>query len=367
MHTAPAPLRLGIVGRGWRADFYHRVAAALPERFAVVGVATRTAEGRATETARWGVPVVETPTALVDRHRPDLVVTSVPWAANPSVVTELVHTGTPVLAETPPAPDRDGLRALWAGVGASGLVQVAEQHTRLPSIAARLALVADGTLGQVTSAQLSWTHGYHATAVLRALLGIGVAEPAVVRAVQVTGPLVEGPDRGGWPDRERVGAAVETHATIEAGGRLGVYDFTDGQWFNPVRTRRVVVRGSHGEVVDEHVTRLADVRTPVRAPLVRRQAGLDGNLEGWDLDTVTYEGRVLWRNPYAGARLAEEEVAVAALLDGCAAWLRDDRRGPGPYPLAEACQDHLLSLAIDEAAATGEAVRTGTEPWALPG
>lgn len=124
------------------------------------------------------------------------------------------------------------------------------------------------------------------------------------------------------------------------------------------------MRGSHGEIVDEVVTRLADHRTPVRAPLVRRQAGLDGNLEGWDLDTISYEGRVLWRNPCAGARLAEEEVALAALLDRCAAWLRGGRRDPGPYPLAEACQDHLLSLAIDEAAATGSPVSTGTEAWA---
>jgi len=329
----------------------------------VVGLAARTAQGRAEESARWGVPAVGTPAELVGRHVPDLVITSVPWAANPEVVAELVAHGTPVLAETPPAPDLGGLRALWREVGGSGLVQVAEQHTRLPSIAARLALVAGGALGQVASAQLSWTHGYHATAVLRAFLGGGPAE-AVVRAVRVPNALVEGPDRGGWPDAERLVDAAETHATIELGGRLGVYDFTDGQWFTPIRARRIVVRGSHGELVDEQVTRLLDHRTPVTAPLVRRQAGLDGNLEGWDLDTISWEGRVLWRNPYAGARLPEEEVAVAALLDDCGAWLREGRGRPGPYPLAEACQDHLLSLAIDEAASSGGPVRTGTEPWA---
>ena len=42
------------------------------------------------------------------------------------------------------------------------------------------------------------------------------------------------------------------------------------------------------------------------------------------------------------------------------------RRGEAdpPYPLAEGCQDQLLSLAIGEAAATGLPVTTRREPWA---
>ena len=37
--------------------------------------------------------------------------------------------------------DVDGLRALWSAVGASGLVQVAEQYLMMPAHAARAALV----------------------------------------------------------------------------------------------------------------------------------------------------------------------------------------------------------------------------------
>lgn len=57
----------------------------------------------------------------------------------------------------------------------------------------------------------------------------------------------------------------------------------------------------------------------------------------------------------------DEEIAIATLLTATAAWARDS--GPAPYPLAEACQDHLLSLAIDEASAGGQTVVTETEPW----
>jgi predicted dehydrogenase len=79
----------------------------------------------------------------------------------------------PVLAETPPAPDLDGLRGLWSAVGASGLVQVAEQYLMMPSHAARAALVATGVIGTPTQVQVSSTQQYHAIALIRGLLGAG--------------------------------------------------------------------------------------------------------------------------------------------------------------------------------------------------
>ena len=50
------------------------------------------------------------------------------------------------------------------------------------------------------------------------------------------------------------------------------------------------------------------------------------------------------------------------MLARTATWVRGD--GPPPYPLAEACEDQLIALAIDEAVASGGDVRTGREAWA---
>src|SRR4051812_20087664 len=169
-----APIRFGVVGSGWRAEFFVRMARLMPERFQCVGVVTRTADRGAQVEQSWGVPTVRTIEELVTAvgptaDRPELVVVSVPWPVTPEATRELVELGIPVLAETPPAPDADGLRALWADVGSSGLVQVAEHSPSMPAHAARIAAVDAGTIGTPTSVQISSTHLYHAVGLIRRL------------------------------------------------------------------------------------------------------------------------------------------------------------------------------------------------------
>ena len=298
---------------------------------------------------------------LLAAEAPDFVIPSVPWAVTPEVTREAVALGARVLAETPPAPDLPGLRALWADVGDSGLVQVAEQYLLMPGHAARLAVVKQGIVGEPTSVQVSSTHLYHAVSMIRGLLGVGF-EPVAVSARSFTAPLADPLTPDGWTGDSTPKDVATTLATLDFGGRTGLYDFTDNQWWNPLRTRRIVVRGSLGELVDDHVVRLVDPTTPVESQLVRRQTGIDLNLEGFDLDHISFDGRVVYRNPFQGARLSEDDVGVASLLERTGAWARGE--GPEPYPLAEGLQDHLISLAIEESLATGRDVTTTTEAWA---
>lgn len=349
----------GIVGRGWRADFYLRLARQLS--FNVAGVVTRSAEhGREIEST-WNVPTYRHVPSLLAAQQPKFVVTSVAKVANASVIEELVSHRIPVLAETPPAPTLDGLRDLWSRVGGSGLVQVAEQYPFQPMHAARQELVRRGLIGRVTGVDVSSTHDYHAVSLLRGLLGAGFA-PAVVQARRFTSEIQRGPDRTGWPSADDLVETQQTIATLDFGsGRTGLYDFTYNQWWHPLRAHRHVVRGTNGEIVDDSLVRMADARTPVRSQIERRQTGIGSNLEGFALDVLTFEGQVCWRNPYFPVPMSDEEIAIARCLDLMSAWVNDD--GPAPYPLADACQDQLISLAIAESLETGQLVTTTTEPW----
>ncbi|MER7245541.1 Gfo/Idh/MocA family oxidoreductase [Kribbella sp. NPDC000426] len=352
--------RYAIVGNGWRSSVFLRMAYLMPERFQVTGVVTRRAEAGVQLETDWGVPTYRTLDEALSA-KPDFVVLSVPWPVTPELIRQLVAAGVPTLAETPPAPDLAGMRSLWADVGGSGLVQVAEQYALMPLHAARLQLVRDGLIGTPTSVQVSSTHLYHVVSLIRQFLGAGF-EPATVRSQTFDGPLVDPITPAGWTNDTEPKTAQTILSTLDFGAAgMGLYDFTDNQWWNPLRPDRLTVRGSHGEIHDDTVVRMLDPTTPVTSRLERVSTGVGMNYEGLDLTHLTFEGRVVFRNPYRGVSLSDDDIAVATLLEKTGDWVRGD--GPPPYPLAEACQDHLIGLAIGASAERGESVATTREAW----
>jgi predicted dehydrogenase len=359
----PASLTsFAIVGSGWRSSVFLRLGYLLPERFRVTGVMTHRAESAQAVERDWGLSTHRSLDELLAHGRPDFVVVSVPWPVTPVMIRDLVSRGVSVLAETPPAPDLDGMRSLWADVGASGLVQVAEQYALMPLHAARLTAVREGVIGLPTSIHISSTHLYHVAAMMRAFLGVGL-DPARVSSQTFTAPLVNPITPAGWTHDTSLKQARTIISTVDFGdGRMGLYDFTDNQWWNPVRPDHLMVRGSTGELSDETVVRMADELTPVTSHIERAMTGQGMNYEGLELTHLSLDGRVIFRNRFLGASLMDDDIAVAELLERTGSWARDS--GEAPYPLAEAMHDHHIGLAIEESAGTGAPVELSPEPWA---
>src|SRR3954451_3418070 len=148
-----------LVGAGWRAAAYWQLAARLPD-VRCVGAVVRSPRPLP-------VPAFASLADCLATAGPGFLVTAVPRSVTPAVVAEAVDRGVPVLAETPPAPDRAGLLSLWAAVGDTGLVQVAEQYLLMPSHAARAAVVRSGAIGTPSQVQVSSTQQYHAVSLMR--------------------------------------------------------------------------------------------------------------------------------------------------------------------------------------------------------
>jgi predicted dehydrogenase len=240
------------------------------------------------------------------------------------------------------APARSGASA--PGPPSSGLIQVAEQYLLMPTHAARLAAIRAGVIGTPTQVQVSSTQLHHAVSLMRGMLDAGIG-PVTVRATRHVAPLVSPLSRTGWTDDAVAHPAVTTIAMLSFGpDKSGLYDFTDNQTRNQLRFRRILVRGTHGELQDDAVVRLAGARTIVRTPLVR-----DGG-------EISLDGRVLYRSRFPGLRLNDDEIATATILAATAAWVRGD--GPPPYPLELGAHDHRVGRAITAAADTGRTIAT---------
>ena len=353
-------IKFGIVGAGWRTEFFLRIVQNCPERFGVTGVVVRNPEKAATFAKRWGVPVFATLEAMLEKSAPSFVVSSVPWDVNPGVLVALSERGVPALSETPPAPNLDGMLALWEKIQRlKGRVQVAEQVHLRPHHVAQLAIAASGKLGTISQAQVSVAHGYHGISLMRKFLGI-TFEPARVHATEFKSPLITGAGRGGPPEKEGVKTSTQHFIRFDFGDKLGLMDFTGDQYFAWIRDERLLVRGERGELSGRSVAYLKDFRTPIRFDFVRHTTGIDGDLQGNHLQGIQAGEEWVYRNAFAPASLMDDEIAIATALVKMDEYVRAGREF---YPLAEGMQDHYLNIVAQKSLATGATETASAQPW----
>lgn len=354
-------INFGIVGAGWRTEFYLRIAKACPGRFTVSGLVGRTPAKAAALASRFNVPHYLSVEELVRGSHPLFVVTSLPWDANPGVLKLLASLGVPALSETPPATSVEEMRELCSLAGKGAKIQVAEQYWLQPHHAARLAFARGGKIGRVTQAQVSAAHGYHGISLIRRFLGIGF-ENAKITATVFKSPILQGPGREGAPAREEIVESQQIIAQFDFGDRLGVFDFTDNQYFADIRDPRILIRGERGEIFNDTAVYLKDVRTPVRVSFLRHNAGEQGDLGGHYLKGIQAGEEWVYRNPVAPGELFDDEIAIA----DCLLKMAEHAEGGEPfYSLAEACQDRYLDIMLHESLRENRQVVTGTQEWAM--
>lgn len=120
-------IRFGVVGAGWRARFFLKIARACPDRFEVTGIVTRDRKRAAKWLPPYDVPLFKSLDDLIET-RPQFVVTSVPWGVNPSLLTALANKDMPALSETPPATTLEEMIDLWHLVEYGAKIAVFEQY-----------------------------------------------------------------------------------------------------------------------------------------------------------------------------------------------------------------------------------------------
>lgn len=352
-------INFAVIGIGWRAEFFLRIARALPEQFEVSGVVS-SREGKREEIRnKWGLKAYQSAEELLGNENPDFVVLSISKEAAAAVILKLAEYEIPILAETPPAANLAELSKLNKKLGENYPIEIAEQYHLQPLHQAIFKLIDSGRLGEINYARVSISHGYHAVSLLRKALGIGFKN-AEIEARDFKLPIIKGPDRSGPPEKREIVSKKHEFAFLDFDGKLAFYDFERDQHRSWIRSQEILIRGSKGEIKNSTLKYLKDYQTPIEIDLKRETAGANQNLEGYYLKGITAGENWLYKNPFIPARFSDDEIAAASCLQKMADYLKT---GEDFYSLAEASQDQYFALLIEEAFQKKEKIKSRKQIW----
>ena len=344
-----------IVGSGYRAAFYGRIARTFPKLFRALFLC-RSKEKAEKISQETGIPAVLSKEECLE-FRPDFVIVAVNKDNIASVAEEWISLGFPVALETPAGSREEELLRLYdLKVTHNARITVMEQYHRYPSLMAGLHAITAGKIGVPWSAYLSLAHDYHGASLLRRMLMLGY-EPFTVMGCASRHPVTETDSRygpvldGRTTDRQR-----DTLIFSFSSGKTAVYDFCGVQYHSFIRSRHLTVRGEKGEWSDTQITYVNQNNLPVRKILIPEIPEKYRILDTPSLISLrTSLPQALTMDT------CQDEFAMASMLLDMRDYLDG---GPEVYPLEEALEDAAWWLLMQEAEANpGTPVRSRSMPW----
>ena len=327
-----------IVGSGYRAQYYGRVAQTWPEQFRAVFLC-RSAEKAAKMKRETGLDSVLTAEAA-EAFSPDFIVVAVDKGHIADVAEEWALRGYPVVTETPLADTEEKLERIQKLAKSGARIVCCEQYHRYPLLAAGLEAVRQGLIGTPRSAYFSALHDYHAASIIRRALMTG-KESCSMHGTRVVGPATETDSRGGAVlDGRTVNESRDLVLAVFESGKSALYDFAPIQYRSYIRTRHITVRGDRGEWNDTTVYGLDEHNRPFRRMLTPEIPEKYRCLDSQALRDL----RRAWR-PELILDTLQDEFAIATILLDMGEYLAG---GDAPYPLWEAVEDVRFWMRLRE-------------------
>ena len=344
-----------IVGSGYRAAYFARVARTYPTLFRAMFLC-RSQEKAAKMTAETGAPA----TTSVDdclRFSPDFAVIAVDRGHVAQVAEEWIERGFPVVTETPVGETFTQLERIWALGQRGAKIVCCEQYHRQPTLMAGLTAVKEGIIGAPSSMYLSLVHDYHAASLIRRALLLPVGEAFTLVGMPQESTIVETDSRASaiWDNRTssfRRDAAMISFAC----GKQAIYDFCPVQYRTFIRARHLLVRGEKGEWSDTAIHYADEKGCPQKRFLT---ADIPEKYRPLDTQALRDRRRVYVSD--LAPDTVQDEFAIASILWDMEAYLQG---APSPYPLEEALEDACFWLRLREAMEHPfETIRSEKMPW----
>lgn len=340
-----------IIGSGWRAQYYVRIAKALPEIFELKAVFCRTQEKADSFSKEHDVHTTTSEEEIVSM-KPDFVVVAVKKTEGFNVSRHWLEKGFTVLAETPAATDEKNLAEVQQLEKAGAKLVSAEQYIFYPEYAALLKLLEKNLIGPVNYVSISCAHEYHGSSLLRHFLDVD-SLPKKIASKAFEFPTTETLSRyesftdGHLKDKKRTIALIEFD-----GNKTALYDFDSEQYRSPIRKNLLKIQGTRGEIHDRKVYYL-DVQNQPRESEIRIESRIietnntNPNLHFVsEITKITFEGEVLYE-PYFGlCGLAQDETAIAWLMQSVGQYAKEEA-SEALYPLKKAIIDAKMMFMMN--------------------
>ncbi len=329
-----------IVGSGYRAEYYGRIARTYPELFRAIFLC-RSEEKAALMKAHTGIETTVSKERCIS-FRPDFIVAAVDRGHVADVTEEWVLDGYPVVAETPVADTEEKLCRIRELARQGGKIVCCEQYHRYPLLAEGLRKVSEGIIGNPSSAYLSLAHDYHAASLLRKALLISPGEAYVLHGTFTENEVTATDSRyGAVTDGQTAQARRDMIHISFRSGKEAIYDFSSVQYRSFIRSTHLTVRGSLGEWSDTVIRFVGSDHMPQRCfllPVIPSSYAA--------LDTQALRDRRRSWSAEVFPDTVQDEFAIASMLLDMKAYLAG---GESPYPLEEALEDALFWLAVQKA------------------
>lgn len=353
-------IRFGIIGGGWRSEFFLRVAQYLPEVFEVSSVLMRSQEKADVLSAKFGIKTTLSYDEFIE-DKPSYAILAISRKATLAYIEKLFKSDIAVLCETPPADTVKELNELWSVIKKyDGKMQVAEQYFAQPIYSAWLNVVDQGLIGETSLVNISAIHGYHGINILKKFLHI-TKENCTIYGKQYSIPVTVTGGRDAVDHSGKLTTQPQDRVTFEfENGKFAFYNWSGLQYHSKIRTRHFTVQGERGEIDDLTIRYLNSKNEAVTQSFNRIDGGIY-DLDGWTHRGIMLGENYIYKNPFEESRLNDDEIAVAY----CMYKMKDlVETGEEYYPMPEALQDSYLSILLYQCLETPLVpIQTETQSW----
>lgn len=289
-----------IIGGGWRAEFYIRIAKILPKTFCVKAVCIRNPQTAERIRNQYGVNVVGSIDEVL-KYDCDFFVNCINKEDISNLSFELCKSGYAVLQETPAYPVSEDI--------SDYKLQIAEQFHLKPMYQAIKSILNDRIIGEVNHIEISVAHEYHAMSLIRFFMDTDM--PKCIYSKGFTNSVLHTHFRQGELEDKEITESKHQIAIFDCDGKSAVYNFDYEQYFSPIRADRLLIRGTRGEIENNIVRYFNDKNQYCVNSIVQHKSG---NLDGYFNGAITFCNKVYYKSPFSDARLSDEETAIATVL-----------------------------------------------------